>query len=227
VSVLAIAHRAGNSMQALRAAADVGADVIEADVHDHRGRLDVRHSKSMGPLPWFWDRQPWELTPTSAAQLQLAELLDAVPAGATLMLDLKGTGSVGRRTLEALHARRPELPVIVCSRWWPSVEAYAGVEWARPVLSARNRAELVRLRWRVRTGPPPYGVSLHGSLLSAPVVDELRSRVERVMSWGVNDLARLDEVVRLGVNAVITDSDEVLRVLKDQRYERSSHSSGK
>jgi hypothetical protein len=31
-------------------------------------------------------------------------------------------------------------------------------------------------------------VSLHGSLLSAAVVAELRERVELVMTWGVNDL---------------------------------------
>jgi glycerophosphoryl diester phosphodiesterase len=227
VSVLAVAHRAGNSPAGLQAAARVGADVVEADVHDHRGRLEVRHSKSMGPLPWLWDRNPWELTPTSVPQLQLGALLEAVPPGTGLMLDLKGVGQVGRRTLEALHARRPELPVLVCSRWWPSVEAHAGVDWVRPVLSARNRGELLRLRRRVRAGIAPYGVSLHGSLLSAPVVAELRERVALVMTWGVNDLDRLAQVLALGVSGVISDSSEVLAAVRRQRYERSSQSSGK
>jgi glycerophosphoryl diester phosphodiesterase len=217
VSVLAVAHRAGNSLAALQAAAEVGADVVEADVHDHRGRLEVRHSKSMGPLPWLWDRGPWQLTPASVVQLQLAELLEALAGEATLMLDLKGAGRVGARSAELLHARRPEQPMLLCARWWPSLEAFAGASWARPVLSARNRAELARLRMRVRAGRCPYGVSLHGSLLSAPIVAELRERVELVMTWGVDDLPTLERVLELGVNGVISNSSEVLRSVTAHR----------
>ena len=217
MSLLAVAHRAGNSLAALRAAAEVGADVVEADVHARRDRLEVRHSKSLGPLPLLWDRGPWELTPTTLDQLQLPELLDAFVPEATLMLDLKGVGTVGRRTAELLHARRPEQQVIVCSRWWPSVDPFFDKDWALPVLSARNRPELVRLRQRVRRGRAPYAVSLHGSLLSAPVVAELRERVELVMSWGVNDDAALQRVTALGVTGIISDSDEVLRAITAQR----------
>jgi glycerophosphoryl diester phosphodiesterase len=217
VSLLAVAHRAGNSLAALRAAAAVGADVIEADVHAAQGRLEVRHSKSLGPLPWLWDRGPWELTSTSVVQLQLPELLEALAPEATVMLDLKGIGAVGDRTAELLHERRPDRPVIVCSRWWPSVEPFFALEWALPVLSARNRPELAGLRRRVRRGRPPYAVCLHGSLLSAPVVAELRERVEVVMSWGVNDAATLERVVGLGVTGVISDSEAVLRSITAQR----------
>ena len=217
MTLLAVAHRAGNSLAALRAAAEVEADVVEADVHAVPHGLEVRHSKSLGPLPWLWDRGPWELTPTSVVQLQLPELLDAFTPDATLMLDLKGWGGVGPRTAALLHERRPERPVIVCSRWWPSVEAFAGLSWARPVLSARNRGELVRLRRRLASGTPPYGVSLHGSLLTKPLVDELRSRVEVVMTWAVDDLATLDRVTGLGVNGVISNSVEVLRAVRAHR----------
>lgn len=212
--VLAIAHRAGNSLDALRAAADAGADVVEADVHAFRGRLEMRHSRRLGPMPWLWDRGPWELTPRSVVQLELPALLDALHPGATLMLDLKGVGSVGWRTVEVLHARTPHRPVLVCSRWWPSLDAFAGVEWARPVLTARNRVELARLRARVRRRPVPYGVSLHSSLLTEPLVAELRQRVEVVMSWAIDDLVELERVTSLGVNGVITNSAEVLRAVR-------------
>ena len=43
MNVLAIAHRAGNSLMGLAIANDLGVDVIECDVHRHRGRLEVRH----------------------------------------------------------------------------------------------------------------------------------------------------------------------------------------
>ena len=61
---LAIAHRAGNSLAGLHAANELGVDVIECDVHRHRGHLEVRHLKTAGPLPFLWDR--WELAPASA-----------------------------------------------------------------------------------------------------------------------------------------------------------------
>ncbi len=221
--VLAVAHRAGNALDAYAAAVALGVDVVECDVHASRGRLELRHSKTLGPLPWLWDRQPWQLTSRRLPPLHLEDLLDQ--PGPTLMLDLKGAGGVGPRTARALQAQ--PRPVLVCGRWWPAVEAFAGLDGVRTVLSARNRSELLRLRRRLRRRSAPYGVSLHGSLLSAPVVAELRERVELVLTWGVDDLDRLARVTALGVNGVISDSAEVLRAVTGQRYERSSHSSGK
>jgi glycerophosphoryl diester phosphodiesterase len=230
VTVLAVAHRAGNSLAALEAAVELGADVLEADVHAHRGRLEVRHHKALGPLPWLWDRHDagrmpllqdrWELVRWSASQLQLAELLDAARAGATLMLDLKGVGAVGPAVVRAVHERVPDTPFLVCARWWPSVDAVATASWARPVLSARGRTELARLRRRVLAGPAarrPYGVSLHRSLLTPALVDALRDRVPLVMTWPVNDDAALDDVLRLGVNGVISDEADVLRAVVARR----------
>lgn len=218
MTLLAIAHRAANSLPALRSAVAAGVDVVEADVHLSRGRLEVRHSKTVGPLPLLWDRGPWQLTPRGAPQqLLLPALLAAAPPSVGLMLDLKGVGRVGARTVQAVGAQLPGRPVLVCSRWWPSLDGFREVQWARPVLSCRNRAELARLQRRLRTGPVPYGVSLHGSLLTAPGVAALRDRVERVMTWGVDDLATLERVIAFGVNGIISNDLEVLRAVLAQR----------
>jgi glycerophosphoryl diester phosphodiesterase len=220
--VLAVAHRAGNSLPGLREAVAAGADLVEADVHVRSGRLEVRHLKSLGPLPWLWDRtgtgmlpstrDRWELV-RRTPQLRLEELLDAAQDGATLMLDLKGVGAVGPDVARALHGRSPASEVVVCGRWWPSVDAFARHDWALRVLSARGRTELARLRRRVRTGPPPYGVSVHRSLLTPQVVAELRCHVEVVMTWPVNDETALAAVLDVGVNGVITDETDVLQTV--------------
>ncbi len=215
MTVLAVAHRAGNSLAGLHLAADLEADVLEADVHAYRGRLEVRHSKSLGPLPWLWDK--WELTSTSVLQLQLRELIAALDGRSTLMLDLKGPGGVGERVADALHQRLPEQPVLVCSRWWPGVDAFAGRPWARPLLSARNRGELHRLRRRVRGPRAPYGVSIHRSLLTAALVAELHERVDLVLTWPVNDPAALEEVLSRGVTGVISDEADILRTVRAWR----------
>ena len=130
-----------------------------------------------------------------------------------LMLDLKGPGGVGVQVAQALHQRLPDQPVLVCSRWWPGVDAFAGRPWARPLLTARNRGELQRLRRRVRGSRSPYGVSVHRSLLTAALVAELHERVELVLTWPVNDPAAPDEVLARGVSGVISDEADILRTV--------------
>ena len=217
MTVLAVAHRAGNSLAGLHAARELGVDVIECDVHHHRGRLEVRHLKTAGPLPFLWDR--WELVPASAPRLGLAELLEADRHGTTFMLDLKGRrpGSA-RAVIELLHEVAPGHPLLVCGRWWPAVDAVAEVPFVRPVLSARNRAELSRLRRRVAAAPGVvHGVSVHASLLDHRLVEELHQGVEVVMTWPINDLAELARVLGIGVSGVISDEPDVLAELMSRR----------
>lgn len=52
-----IAHRAGNHPQLLRAAHEPAVDVIEADPHLWGGRLELRQTRRLGPLPIHWDRR--------------------------------------------------------------------------------------------------------------------------------------------------------------------------
>ena len=214
MSVLAIAHRAGNSLAGLHAANLLGVDIIEADVHAYQGRLEVRHLKTAGPLPFLWDR--WELVSAAAPRLGLDELLQAGRRGATFMLDLKGRHErVGREVAALLHQHAVHDPILVCSRGWASVDHVATqVEHARPVLSARTRPELTALRRRVAVSDhPPYGASVHASLITPRVTAELRDRLELVMTWPINDHAALTRVVELGANAVISDEPDVLRTV--------------
>jgi len=212
VTVLAIAHRAGNSLAGLHEANTLGVDVIECDVHEHRGRLEVRHLKTAGPLPFLWAR--WELASASAPRLGLRELLEADRHGTTFMLDLKGRHTrAARSAARLLHELGHDRPLLVCGRHWPSVELLTGLPYVRPVLSARTRAELARLRTRVATGDRVHGVSVHRSLLDESVVAELRTHVEVVMTWPVNDTATLEGVLAIGVNGIISDEPDLLAEL--------------
>ena len=216
MTVLAIAHRAGNSLAGLHTANELGADVIECDVHEYRGRLEVRHLKSAGPLPFLWDR--WELASASAPRLGLAELLSADRRGATFMLDLKGRSpSVGRSVARLLHELGRDHPVLACGRQWRSVDALTRLPYVRRVLSARNRVELARLRQRLAASGPEHGVSIHRSLLGRAIVSELHRHVEVVMTWPVNDMPTRDRMLEIGVTGIISDEDEVLAELIRRR----------
>jgi glycerophosphoryl diester phosphodiesterase len=58
-----------------------------------------------------------------------------------------------------------------------------------------------------------HGVSVHRSLLDRGVVRALRDRVERVLTWPVDDQQALSDVLRLGVNGIITDDPHVLEAV--------------
>ena len=213
--VLAIAHRAGNSLAGMHAANELGVDVIECDVHSYRGRLEVRHLKTAGPLPFLWDKG--ELVSGSAPRLGLQELLEADEHGTLFMLDIKGPWTwAGRDVARMLHDGGHHRPVLACGRWWPSIDAMAHLPYVRPVLSARNRFEMARLRRRLVRGPHPYGVSVHRDLLDRDVVAWLHDHVEVVMTWPVNDLASLDRLLDIGVRGVISDEAHVLAEVRER-----------
>src|SRR5918997_223266 len=86
---VAVAHRAGNDLARLREAEARGFDVAEADVRLFRGRLEVRHHRTVGPIPVLWDR--WALAPPWRPRLRLDELLAAADVRTHLLLDLKGS----------------------------------------------------------------------------------------------------------------------------------------
>ena len=210
--VLAVAHRGGNSLLALRDAVVLGVDVIELDVHEHRGQLEVRHLKTAGPLPFLWDR--WELVRASAPRLALHDVLGAEAQGITFMADLKGPRASAAEAVATVLRDRTHHPVMVCGRFWRSVERVGELPHVLPVLSARTRPELARLRRRLaRPGRPVFGVSVHVRLLDPVVVAELRRAVTRVLTWPVNDLSTLDAVLELGVNGVTSDERTVLAEL--------------
>lgn len=213
--VLAIAHRAGNSLAGMHAANELGVDVIECDVHSYRGRLEVRHLKTAGPLPFLWDKG--ELVSGSAPRLGLQELLEADEHGTLFMLDIKGPWTwAGRDVARMLHDGGHHRPVLACGRWWPSIDAMAHLPYVRPVLSARNRFEMGRLRRRLVRGPRPYGVSVHRDLLDREVVAWLHEHVEVVMTWPVNDLTSLDRLLEIGVRGVISDEAHVLAEVRQR-----------
>ena len=203
MKVLQIAHRAGNELALLQPAVALGADLVEADVHLRRGRLEVRHAKSLGPLPWLWE--PWYLV--RDLRLQLADLLGALPPEATLMLDLKGWQPwLGRLVREAMQGHGP---YVVCGRHWRMLDTFGDEPGVRVVHSVRTRAELERLHRRLAS-TRTWGVSLHRELLTVERVAALHRHAELVMTWPIDTVADYDEVVALGVDAVISNELAVL-----------------
>ncbi len=198
MTVLRIAHRAANDLELVPPALSLGAALVEADVHLRHGRLEVRHGKSLGPVPWLWER--WYLL--RDRRFLLADLRAGLPAQATVMLDLKGWQPwLGPKVREAM---RGAAPYVVCGRRWRMLEAFDGVPGVRVAHSARTAAELTRLQQHL-TNRRTWAVSVHISLLTPERVAALRQHAEVVMSWPINTQEEYGFVTGLGVNAVISD----------------------
>ena len=190
-------------MTILRRAEARSARLVEADVHLYAGRLEVRHLKTLGPLPILWDR--WYLAPRDTPRLELRELLAAVAPGTELMLDLKGLDPRLPRRLAAELARHPG-PVTVCSRNWRFLRRLRG---PRIVHSVGSRRQLRALRRRF-AGRRLDGVSIHRRLLDAATVADLRRRADMVLVWPVATAEEARRLASWGVDGVICERFEAL-----------------
>ncbi|HEU4948257.1 MAG TPA: hypothetical protein VFT31_13990 [Kribbella sp.] len=207
--LLAVAHRAGNDLGALRTALDSGVDLVEADVHAFRGRLEVRHHKSLGPW-WLWDR--WELAHRrDSALVELRELVEALNGDPRLMLDLKGVHPwLASRVVSVFRELAPSAAFTVCTQHWWMLDAFRALPHVRAVFSAGSRRGLNRLRARLQTAPV-FGVSVNRGLLTPEGVADLRRRAGVVMTWPVDTTEGLADAHRLGVGGVISKDLGVLR----------------
>jgi glycerophosphoryl diester phosphodiesterase len=196
-----IAHRAGNDLARLRKAETLGFELVEADVRLWRGRAEIRHLKTLGPIPILWDR--WELASPLAPRLALGQLLEAVGPRTELLLDLKGRDPrLSKLVLGELAGRRTR--VTVCARRWRLLEPFAAHPGVRTIHSVGTTWELVRLRRRF-SGRRVGGISIHERLLDAATLADLRRLTSFVMTWPVNSVHRAHELMALGVDGLISD----------------------
>ena len=162
-SGVVIAHRAGNSLERLASAGAV-ADVVEADVHLFRGRLEVRHAKTLGPFPRLWER--WYLLERDTPRLPLEEVLAAADPGIALMLDLKGADPrLPRAVLAAARERLAGPGLIVSGRIWRTVERLRGTPGIQTLHSVGSRRQLRAL---LRHPPPDPSKACRSAASSSP-----------------------------------------------------------
>jgi glycerophosphoryl diester phosphodiesterase len=193
----------------LQSAEQLGVELVECDVHLRRGRLEVWHVKTVGPIPIIWDR--WRLRGPWVPCLLLPDLLDAIGPGTELMLDLKGfSPRVAGPVADCIDAHGKGRRFTVCSRNWRVLAALAGRDDVRVVHSVGNRGQLKALRGRLRKGSPVAGISIHKRLLNAPLVAELKRDVELIVSWPIETMSEARRLGSWGVDGLISKSFDTL-----------------
>jgi glycerophosphoryl diester phosphodiesterase len=212
--LLTVAHRSGNTVAGLREALDAGVDLVECDVHAYRGRLEVRHHRSMGGLPFLWDREG-VVSRRRHGTVVLTELIAALGDEQRLMIDLKGVHPrLAPSVAGLLRSASPHHALTVCTKSWWMLDAFDLP--VRRVLSAATRRAVERLVGRVADARVD-GVSVRLSLLSPDVVARLHRGTELVMAWPVDTPAALARARAVGADAVISKDLDLLRRSRGER----------
>lgn len=205
--VTSVAHNAGDDLPAATDAVAYGVDAIEIDVRAAGDELFASHNP---PLPFLEDlvfRGP-----------SLQDAWDVAKLRNTVLLHLKEGSPRYLTRLREFLAARPLRRVIVQThdpatlrtlrRTIPSAQRLLLIFTARDLQDLRRDRELVRTI---------DGVSVRDSLLSAPIFAWLKRRGLLTFAWTVNDERRMNELVAWGVDGLITERLDVMRLLGEGR----------
>ncbi len=202
--VRGIAHNAGNRLDTLAVALDHGADVIEVDLISVRGELVGGRDQ---PLPWLSNhlfRGP-----------PLEDVWDAAATAPVLKLDLKQSDPRFIDDVIAfLQPRQGSREVMISTR---DREALLRLHSALPhvtlLFSIGFPEGLAQLRRDTDLQSAVGGVSIFHGLVDDSTMDWLHSQGLLVLAWPVDDVERLNRLVRLGVDGVTTANLAILEVL--------------
>ncbi len=208
---LLIAHGGGNSAAAATAALESGADLLEVDLWLHRGRFEARHERRIRFFPLLFET--WYLKRIPPSHFSLDHLLAlAAGRGAGVLLDLKDGGTAAAAALrETLHARSHP-PLLASSQSWHILRALHRTIPALALLySIDVRAKLDLFLSIADRDPIPRGISCRHTLLTRPIVQDLRRRGFAVIAWTVDDLDRAQQLADWGVDGITTHRVAELR----------------
>jgi glycerophosphoryl diester phosphodiesterase len=128
------------------------------------------------------------------------------------MIDLKGRKRrLAELVAEALTPYLGTRSLTISARSWPLLEIFDGLPVRR--LHSVGNAQQLRTLLRSFAGVRLDGVSIHSRLLDSGTVDELRRVAGVVMTWPVNDRRHAAELLRLGVDGLISDRPGELTAL--------------
>lgn len=203
---LAIAHRGGNTLDAARTALETGADMLEADIWMHNGRIEVRHMHRFGPV--LWER--WRIAPGWGHQLTLRELLEETPHDALLFLDLKGEEEALGEAVDAeLERTAPGRIIAVCGRNYPQLDRLIDHPNIIVFYSVGESREWSGAWPRLEAMTYP-ALSLKLGLATPETAKRLHAIGATVVCWGVKAPSELATIVDLGFDGATTGNHDLI-----------------
>jgi len=212
---LAIARRAGNDIRFAQKAFELGCDMVETDVWRYRERLELRHLKTMGPIPLLWDR--WTLRPGWTSRLKLRDLLEATPVDKLLFLDLKGTDlHLAHAIVDDIRVHQPERQIVLCGRTWAQLDEVVNESHVTVFYSVGSDEELATVWSRLEQMTWP-AVSIHSRYLTEELMRRFKETNTTVVTWAVNDYEHARRLHEIGVDGFTSDNLDMLAHIAEER----------
>jgi len=210
-----IAHRAGNSYEALERALAAGVDAIEVDVRLDHGRFAGRHDGRLAFLPIYVGR--WHVRFSLARATDFDEVLRRVAGRASLLVDVKNTSArTLRLLLDVLKADGALAGTRMSSPYWDLMRSARENEPELKTYYSIGEPKELRHFWiRQQRTHEAKGVSIKEGLLDKPLVDRFEAEGIEIAAYNVYDVSRARELVAWGVAAIISGDLSLLRALKE------------
>jgi hypothetical protein len=201
--VTVVAHNAGDNLGVASEAVANGADAIEIDVRSSGDELYASHD---APLPFLEDlvfRGP-----------SLRDAWKVARLAPVVLLHLKERSPRYLAQLRDLLASSPGVRTIVQSDDPATLRAVArAMPAAQRLLLVLRSRDLEQLRGDRKLLADIDGVSVRDRLLSAPAQAWLERRGLLTFAWTVNDGARMNELIARGIDGLITERLDMMRLL--------------
>lgn len=201
--VFVIAHNAGDDFETAQTALDHNADAVEIDVIMVGDRLYAAHATLPKLIGAWLFRGP-----------RLEDAWEIVSAAGAVALDLKDASPAYEDALVMFLEARSHDQVILSSRSLDSlIRLKDRLPNAHIYLSVPDRDAFDRLGERPDLAQQLDGVSMRHTHITDDIMTVLKARNQRMIAWTVNDLARVNALVRLGVDGITSDNLAVLELL--------------
>ena len=206
--LLVVGHNAGDDLASAADAVAFGVGAVEIDVRDVDGELSASHDRPHSILDELTFRGP-----------SLSRSWEIASLRPTVLLHFKDHSDGFVAKVAQFLAQRPSRRLVIQAS---SVAALASVERRIPqaerLLLIFHGAQLARVRRSGYLGGVADGLSVRESLVTPAVQEWACSRGIRLFAWTVNDLPRLEELIRHRLDGVMTDNLDLMRsVAEDPR----------
>lgn len=202
--VYAVAHNAGDRLGATREAIEYGADIVEIDVISVGGVLHAGHdvpSSTFGSITYSGPSLALIWSEAVETGIVKFDLKESTPSFVQLVIAFlkKNMGNaqviLATRSQSALAALRPALPSAVLLYSVGSLDALRAMRDNEQLLSIID------------------GVTIAAGLLNEDNVTWMRKLRLLIFAWTINRLETVNDLVRLGVNAITTDNLAIMELL--------------
>lgn len=196
-TIFGVAHNSGGSIEATLEALINGADVIEIDVVELDGALYSAHTP---PLPFLGQR--WFRGP------RLDRVWAASVGADAVMLDLKDSSPHFVRLVGDFLESRPSTRQVIVSSRSPWVLQLLRVRAPEAILllSVPHDAALRAMQNNEPLLETIDGITVRHTALDADHAAWLSDQGLLVFAWTVEDLERVNELMRLGVDGITSDN---------------------